>query len=250
MCGRITQKSNPKVLGLKIATLVEPLFGAPPRYNGAPSQEHWVIRQHPETGERTLDRLTWGLIPGWIKEAVAQAQAHQRHRRAGGDGADVPRGLRQAALPAADRQLLRVEEDQGRKGQAALCHRHEERRAVRAGRHLGGWRHPETDEIVRTFCVITTDANELVADIHNRMPVILPPEAYDRWLSTDRARPARPAGPLSRRAHDDVADLDAGEQRVNDDASIWSGYPSGADPGGACMRPVFATAKSGIQDRP
>ena len=69
MCGRITQKSNPKVLGLKIATLVEPLFEAPPRYNGAPSQEHWVIRQHPETGERTLDRLTWGLIPGWIKEA-------------------------------------------------------------------------------------------------------------------------------------------------------------------------------------
>src|SRR5438477_73869 len=70
MCGRITQKSNPKVLGLKIATLVEPLFEAPPRYNGAPSQEHWVIRQHPETGQRTLDRLTWGLIPGWIKEAA------------------------------------------------------------------------------------------------------------------------------------------------------------------------------------
>src|SRR5436190_20707958 len=69
MCGRITQKSNPKVLGLKIATLVEPLFEAPPRYNGAPSQEHWVIRQHPETGERTLDRLSWGLIPGWIKES-------------------------------------------------------------------------------------------------------------------------------------------------------------------------------------
>jgi hypothetical protein len=36
MCGRITQKSNPKILGLKIATLVEPLFEAPPRYNGAP----------------------------------------------------------------------------------------------------------------------------------------------------------------------------------------------------------------------
>src|SRR6185369_8632936 len=69
MCGRITQKSNPKILGLKIGSLVEPLFEMPPRYNGAPSQEHWVIRQHPETGERTLDRLTWGLIPGWIKEA-------------------------------------------------------------------------------------------------------------------------------------------------------------------------------------
>jgi putative SOS response-associated peptidase YedK len=36
---------------------------------------------------------------------------------------------------------------------------------------------------VRTFCVITTAANTLLADIHDRMPVILPPEAYDRWLS-------------------------------------------------------------------
>ena len=47
-----------------------------------------------------------------------------------------------------------------------------------------GWRHPETEQAMRTFCVITTNANELVADIHNRMPVILPPEAYDRWLTT------------------------------------------------------------------
>src|SRR2546423_14742668 len=70
MCGRITQKSNPKVLGLKITNLVEPLYAdnTPPRYNGAPGQEHWVIRQHPETGERRLDRLWWGLIANWIKE--------------------------------------------------------------------------------------------------------------------------------------------------------------------------------------
>ena len=47
-----------------------------------------------------------------------------------------------------------------------------------------GWRHPESGEVMRTFCVVTTNANELVADIHDRMPVILPPEAYDRGLST------------------------------------------------------------------
>ena len=70
MCGRITQKSNPKVLGLRITNLVEPLYtdNTPPRYNGAPGQEHWVIRQHPETAERRLDKLWWGLIPNWFKE--------------------------------------------------------------------------------------------------------------------------------------------------------------------------------------
>src|SRR5690349_17673063 len=69
MCGRITQKSPPNQLGLKIVNLIEEPVDAPPRYNGAPGQEHWVIRQHPQSGERTLSRLTWGLIPNWIKEA-------------------------------------------------------------------------------------------------------------------------------------------------------------------------------------
>jgi putative SOS response-associated peptidase YedK len=68
MCGRITQKSNPRRLGLGLATvdLVEPLYNLPPKYNGAPGQ---VLRQHPRTGTRTLDRLWWGLIPSWCRDA-------------------------------------------------------------------------------------------------------------------------------------------------------------------------------------
>ena len=96
MCGRFTQKSPPNQLGLKIANLVEPTH-VPPRYNAAPGQEHWVIRQNPMTGERTLDRLSWGLIPHWCKdedggrkpinakaETVAQLPSFRdayRHRR-------------------------------------------------------------------------------------------------------------------------------------------------------------------------
>jgi putative SOS response-associated peptidase YedK len=45
------------------------------------------------------------------------------------------------------------------------------------------WHHPNTQEWVRTFAIITTDSNELVAPIHDRMPVILAPKDYDRWLS-------------------------------------------------------------------
>src|SRR3954449_3588720 len=47
------------------------------------------------------------------------------------------------------------------------------------------WNDPSTGEWVRTFAVITTDANELVSDIHDRMPVILRPEDYDRWLGIE-----------------------------------------------------------------
>ena len=62
------QKSPPNQLGLQIVSLIEPL-DVPPRYNGAPGKKQWVIRQHPNTGERTLDRLWWGLMPHWCKDA-------------------------------------------------------------------------------------------------------------------------------------------------------------------------------------
>ncbi len=47
------------------------------------------------------------------------------------------------------------------------------------------WKDPATGEWVRTFAVITTDANELVGAIHDRIPAILKPADYDRWLSDE-----------------------------------------------------------------
>jgi putative SOS response-associated peptidase YedK len=47
---------------------------------------------------------------------------------------------------------------------------------------------PASGEWIRTFAVITTDANELVADIHDRMPAILVPDGYTRWLSDEPDR--------------------------------------------------------------
>ena len=73
------------------------------------------------------------------------------------------------------------------------------------------WKVPGTEEWLRTFCIITATANELVSDIHDRMPVIRAGELRSVAVA-DRARSARPAGALSERAHDDVADLYQGEQ--------------------------------------
>ncbi len=47
------------------------------------------------------------------------------------------------------------------------------------------WKHPTAGKWVRTFAIITTDANKLVADIHDRMPVILIPNDYARWLGEE-----------------------------------------------------------------
>ena len=184
MCGRITQKSNPKVLGLKIASLVEPLFEAPPRYNGAPSQEHWVIRQHPETGARTLDRLTWGLIPGWIKEASPRVKPINATAERVATAPMFRRAYakRRCILPIDNFFEWKAIKGAKAKQPYAIGMKSGEPFALAA--IWEGWRHPQSGQLARTFCVVTTDANELVADIHNRMPVILAPQAYDRWLST------------------------------------------------------------------
>ena len=60
----------------------------PSRYNAAPGQEHWVIRQNPKTGERTLDRLCWGLIPHWCKDEDGGSNLGRRKNK------KVPKPLR------------------------------------------------------------------------------------------------------------------------------------------------------------
>ena len=72
------------------------------------------------------------------------------------------------------------------------------------------WHDPTSGEWIRTFAIITTDANELVAEIQDRMPLILASGDYARWLS--RAKPARPDATIPSRADADVADLDQGQQ--------------------------------------
>jgi putative SOS response-associated peptidase YedK len=140
MCGRVIQKSRPDLLGLHIVDdLSDPRVksgnghrwsNAPPRYNGAPSQDLWVIRRHPTTGERSLDLLRWGLIPHFCvtkpKPPPINAPAESltknelfrdayRHRR--------------CIMPIDGFFEWRAVE--GREDQAALRHRHEERCAVR-----------------------------------------------------------------------------------------------------------------------
>lgn len=184
MCGRITQKSDPKLLSLKIATLIEPLTEAPtPRFNGAPGQRHWVIRQHPDTGERHLDRLWWGLIPHWVKDA----NGGRRPINAKGETVASLPSFRDAykhrrCLVPID-SFFEWKAIKGAKAAQPYAIGMKDGAPFALAAIWENWQRPGTDEWVRTFCVVTTAANELVADIHDRMPVILPPEAYDRWLS-------------------------------------------------------------------
>ena len=158
--------------------------GAGPRFNGAPGQQHWVIRQHPKTGERHLDRLWWGLIPNWTKGAAPGSKPINAtaERVATAPMFRAAYAKRRCLVPVDNFFEWAKVKGKGPKQPYAV--------ALRSGEPFAlagiweSWRPPETDEVVRTFCVVTTPANEMIDAIHDRMPVILPPQAYDRWLST------------------------------------------------------------------
>jgi putative SOS response-associated peptidase YedK len=198
MCGRITQKGG-ELPGLVTVTLVEELF--PPRWNGAPSQDFWVIRQHPETSEYRRDRLRWGLIPNWVRDA----DGGRKPINARAEGITSLPSFREAY--AKRRCLVPIENFfewraiRGAKAKQPYAIAMKDGSPFALAGLWESWRQPETGEIVRTFAVITTSANGLVAEIHDRMPVIVAPDNYTRWLSPIDPDPRDllvpyPAGPM------------------------------------------------------
>lgn len=182
MCGRFTQEGE-SLPGIE----VEPENGQDAgdaervRYNGAPSQDFWVIRRHPETGRYHRGCLIWGLIPHWVKES---------------DGGRKPINARSetvSRLPSfrdtyAKRRCI-VPISNFFEWRKTTPPKQPYAIGMKNGAPFGlagiweNWKNPETEEYVRTFCILTCPANELIATIHDRMPVILPRAAYDRWLS-------------------------------------------------------------------
>jgi putative SOS response-associated peptidase YedK len=184
MCGRVAQKSGP--VKLSIVEGMNPrdsrVHNFPPRYNGAPSQELLVIRRNHETGRISLDSLTWGLIPHWTKDASGGRKPINARAET------VKSSAMFKSAYATRRCILPVDaffEWKAIKGQRA---KQPYAIGMKSGQPFGlagiweNWQDPK-GEWIRTFAIITTNANELVCKIHDRMPVILKPADYLRWLA-------------------------------------------------------------------
>ncbi|MBS7699247.1 MULTISPECIES: SOS response-associated peptidase [unclassified Chelatococcus] len=190
MCGRIIQASEPELLALGILNAVVDGTSSrvKPRYNGAPGQPLWVVRENPQTGERRLDLLRWGLIPSWLQDPAGG-------RRPINAKAETVHSLTSFRAAFARRRCL-VPVDGFFEWQAIPGMRTKQPHVIAmrdsAPFALAGiwenWRHP-TNGWMRTFCVLTTEANACINRIHHRMPVIIGPEGYDRWLSAHETDP-------------------------------------------------------------
>jgi putative SOS response-associated peptidase YedK len=195
MCGRVIQKSRPGELSLAIVDGMEERdnrwSNVPPRYNGAPSQDLWIIRRNPTTGERSLDLLRWGLIPHFCKERPKpppiNAAAETLLTKT------VPSETRPFFAEAYRRRRCIMPIDgffewkavKGEKIKQPFAIAMKDGSPFGLGALWENWQDPKTGEWLRTFCVVTTRANSLVREIHSRMPFILGPADYARWLSDE-----------------------------------------------------------------
>jgi putative SOS response-associated peptidase YedK len=182
MCGRYTFTVWPKRLATHfLVPEAELPFG--PRYNVAPTQELPIIRQ-PVDGGRVLAFARWGLIPSWAKDA----KIGNRLINARGETVATMPSFRSAfkarrCLVPADGFYEWHKLASGGK-QPFYLHFGDRRPFAFAGlwEH---WQSPD-GELVDSYTILTTGANAVMKPIHDRMPVILDPADYDRWLDPTR----------------------------------------------------------------
>lgn len=186
MCGRFTNKITWQEL-VELYDIHNIAFrpNLPPRYNIAPTQTVPIVRASGEGPELALMR--WGLLPSWAKDIkLGYKLINARAETVTEKPSFRDAFRRRRCLVPADgfyewrkegdvRQPYRIVVGDGEP--FAMAGLWESWTAREDG---GGVAKGET---VLSFTVITTEANEKIADIHGRMPVILPRETWDGWLS-------------------------------------------------------------------
>jgi putative SOS response-associated peptidase YedK len=194
MCGRVLQPSDYSEIkiqpdfGTEVMALnlharwnkphATPNLSANGSHDARPAQELDVWRRHPGTGEPVEARLRWGLIPHWMK---ARPEIQPINARA-----ETIAEKRMFSDAYAKRRCIVpmkafYERDQRRELHAF---------GMKDGKPFGvagiweNWRNA-SGQWERTFCIITVAPNALVAQVHDRMPAIIPIEQHRRWLGTE-----------------------------------------------------------------
>ena len=185
MCGRFVQKTPLGAIQVLFET-VNPVPNAPARYNAAPTDTLAVVRYNPKTSRRSLDLLRWGWCRSGPRTRPSVRNASTRSETVATNKIFREAFERRRCLVPADafyewRKIgggkpvpYAVAPRQGMFAFAGLWER---------------WRNPADGSILRSFTIVTGPANSLCRPIHERMPVILPPQAWPLWLGETETMP-------------------------------------------------------------
>ena len=186
MCGRYRRTTAEEELARRYHISIPPQRDLPISWNIAPTQDVLAIRFNPESKQRTLDALRWGLIPYWAKDPkIAYKTINARV-----ETVETAPSYREAFKKR--RCLIPVDgfyewkKVLGGKIPYSISMK-DSSPFVFAGL-WEGWKDPANGEWLHTCTIITGEPNEFVREIHTRMPVILPEEHHDAWLSGEAGK--------------------------------------------------------------
>jgi putative SOS response-associated peptidase YedK len=213
MCGRYVITSAPEAIRALFRYLEQPNF--PPRYNVAPTQPVPIVRIN--EGAPAFALVRWGLIPSWVKDPrnftlLINARGETVNEKPAFRNAMQ---RRRCLFPADG--FYEWKADGERKRSYFI--------RPRAGGPIAfaglweTWMGPNGEE-VETACIVTTRANRVLAPIHDRMPVVIAPEAFDLWLDGARVDAATLIAPAPENLFEAYEISTAVNRTANDSAAL------------------------------
>jgi putative SOS response-associated peptidase YedK len=182
MCGRFTLNAPPQDVARLFDLDAVPSLA--PRFNIAPTQLVVAVRIDGQSGKRAAAQLRWGLVPFWAESPAGGARMINARSETAATRPAFRAAFRKrrCLLPATG--FYEWQRRDGRKQPFHICRRDHAPFAF-----AGLWEHwaKAGQEPVESCTVLTTQANDLVRPLHDRMPVIIAPEDFARWLDPDQS---------------------------------------------------------------
>ncbi len=239
MCGRYAIITDPKAIREMFGYAELPNF--PPRYNVAPTQAVPVVRM--AEGRRAFALLRWGLIPGWVKDPRTFSLVINARGESVLDKPAFRNAMkrRRCLLPADGFYEWKREGE----GKRPYFVRLKSRQPLAFAGLWETWAGPNGEEM-ETVAIVTTTASRSIAHIHERMPAIIAPEAFDFWLDGARVD-GETASALIAPARDaliEAYEVSPAVNRVaNDSPALIEPARAGAEPAPLATAPVKRTKK-------
>jgi len=208
MCGRYVITSSPAAIRAMFGYLEQPNF--PARYNVAPTQPIPIVRLH--EGKRQYVLMRWGLIPAWVKDPKGFSLLINARGESVIDKPAFRNAMRRRRCLIPADGFYEWKDFGGRKQPYFIRLRGSGGPFAFAGL-WETWTGPNGEEL-DTAAIVTTSANRSLSALHDRMPVILPPGAFDMWLDSAHVD-ATTAAALLVPARDDLLEAYAISTAVN-----------------------------------
>lgn len=184
MCGRYGRRADKQRIAEWMQTHNTDVFDdsyLAPSYNVAPQSLQPVVRLDSETGDRELTIMRWGLIPFFAKDAkIAYSTINARAETVATSPVfREPMKRRRCLVPATGFYEWQALDKKSKQPWAIEL---ADGNLFAFAGLWDRWKDKATGQPMEAYTIITTDPNELLKPIHNRMPVILSPQDYSRWL--------------------------------------------------------------------